>query len=73
MFEDAIIDSDCLHSFNRCKNSVMHFSQFLTNIVEIPNSMGMGHVPKILEKSLNDIVQLWLIARVFLGVSLFSK
>jgi hypothetical protein len=25
MFEDAILDSDCLHPFKHCKNSVMHF------------------------------------------------
>jgi hypothetical protein len=47
MFEDAILDSDCLHSFNQCKISII---QFFPNIPEIPNAMGMGHVPKILEK-----------------------
>jgi hypothetical protein len=48
MFEDAIIDSNYLHPFNNCKISVMHF--FSQNTAEIPNSMGRGRVPKILEK-----------------------
>jgi hypothetical protein len=51
MFEDAIIDSNCLHPFYHGKIHVMHFFPiFLQNNAKIPNSMGMGHVPKILEK-----------------------
>ena len=36
---------------NHFKISVVYFfSEFLQNTVLIPTSMGMGHVPKILEK-----------------------
>ena len=46
----AILDSDCVHLIN-CKIKVMHFSPIF-NTVEIPNLMGMGHVHKILGKTL---------------------
>jgi hypothetical protein len=52
MFEDAIIDSNCLHPFNHCNISVMCFPNFKQNTAEMPNSRGMGHAhaPKILKK-----------------------
>ena len=51
MVEDVILDSYSLCSLNHCKSSVLFlFPIFLTKHHEIPNSMGMGHVPKILEK-----------------------
>jgi hypothetical protein len=42
MFEDAIIDSNCLHPFiNHCKISVRHFFPiFYKTPPTFPNSMG---------------------------------
>jgi hypothetical protein len=46
MFEDAILDIHVITAkFKSCI-----FPNFYQNIAEIPNSMGMGHFPKILEK-----------------------
>jgi hypothetical protein len=80
MFEDAILDSDSLHSFNHCK---MHpFLIFNKTSLKFPNGMGMGHVPKILEKNpviidnnkqtlcfclANKMVALWNLQSGFLG------
>jgi hypothetical protein len=47
MFQNAILDS--VH-FITAKFQTYIFSLFFNKTTEIPNSMGMGHVPKILEK-----------------------
>ena len=49
MMEDVILDSDSLCSFNHCKIAVKHFFPIFNKT--IPNSMGMGHSPKILGKN----------------------
>jgi hypothetical protein len=67
MFEDAILDSDSLHSFNHCKISVIYFFPRFNKAAEIPNAMGMGHVPKILEKIPELIADHQTLSEAFLG------
>jgi hypothetical protein len=67
MFEDAILGSDFLHSFNQdaildceCLHSLIPakfqssiFSNFYQNVAEITNTTDMDHVPEIQEKILH--------------------
>jgi hypothetical protein len=57
MLEDAILDNYCLHPFNHCKISVMHFFPILNKTpLKFPIPWVWVMFRKSLKKSLSDIV-----------------
>jgi hypothetical protein len=57
MFEDAILGSYCLHLFNQCKFSVMHFIPIFNKILlKFPIPWGWVMFPKSWEKILASVL-----------------